>query len=160
MDPRRTVRAARLMVNLFDQLHQVLVLLFPARGGPACPVVVTRPRHVQHPAGHRDVDTVVGQFTDQRVDQFGRTFSRAKYAAARLSTSTSISSRRLSRRSWASSFFSALESRVSLPASSASAWASQLRRHDSLIRRSLASSAIGLARSRASSTARRRNSAG
>jgi hypothetical protein len=33
---------------------------------------------MEHPAGHRDVETVVGEFTDQREDYFGRTFSRAK----------------------------------------------------------------------------------
>lgn len=43
------------------------------------------------------------QLADQPVDYFGRTFSRAKYAAARLRTSFSISNCRLRRRSSASS---------------------------------------------------------
>ena len=86
---------------------------------------------------------------------------RSKYAAARFRISFSISSRRLSRRSFVSSVFSLLVRRVSLPPdSSASAWAIQFRRHDSEIRSSFANAATGLAPSRASSTARRRNSGG
>jgi hypothetical protein len=30
------------------------------------PLVVARPRHIQHPAGHRDIDIVGGEFTEQR----------------------------------------------------------------------------------------------
>jgi hypothetical protein len=32
----------------------------------------------ENPTGHRDVESVVGEFVDQREDYFGRTFSRAK----------------------------------------------------------------------------------
>ena len=53
-----------------------------------------------------------------------------KDAAARFTISTSRSSRRLSFLSCASSFFSLLVSRISLPCSSVSACASQFRRHD------------------------------
>src|SRR5690606_12214741 len=63
-------------------------------------------------------------------------------------------------RSSASSLRSALVSRLLLPLSSASAWAIQLRRHDSEICNSLASWAIGLSPVRASATARCRNSTG
>jgi hypothetical protein len=69
-----------------------------------------------------------------------------EYAAARLRISTSPSSLRLSRRSSASSFFSALLGRVWLPLLSASACASQFRRHHSLISSSFAISVIGLDR--------------
>jgi hypothetical protein len=51
------------------------------RLGPAEPLVISRLRNLEYSAGHRDRDTVGGEFTDQRVDYFGRTFSRAKYAA-------------------------------------------------------------------------------
>jgi hypothetical protein len=112
------------------------------------------------PGSHRDINPVIGTLTDQRVNQCGSTFSRAKYAAARLRIITSSPSRRLSRLSCASSFLSPLVSRASLPRSSASAWATQLRKHDSEIRKSFANSTIGLTRSRANSTARRRTSAG
>ncbi len=33
---------------------------------------------VEDPAGHRDRHPARGEFTDHRVDHFGRTFSRAK----------------------------------------------------------------------------------
>src|SRR5882757_584495 len=148
------------VVNLADLFEQQLVLLDTWRIETTEPVVVAGSRHIEHPAGHRDINVVVGEFTDQREYYFGRTFSRAKYAAARLRISTSTSRRRLSRRSSASSFFSALVSCVALPDSSISAWATQLRRHDSEIRRSFANSATDLDRSRANSMARRRNSGG
>jgi hypothetical protein len=60
---------------------------------------------------------VVGELTDQRGVWSGRMFSRAKYAAARLRVSTSISGRRLSRRRSASSSFCLLVSCVALPSS-------------------------------------------
>ena len=56
------------------------------------PFVIAGPGHAKHPAGHRDIDTVVGEFVDQPERYFGRTFSLAKYAAARLRISFSISS--------------------------------------------------------------------
>jgi hypothetical protein len=49
----------------------VETLLTSLRVEPRQPFVVARPRHGQHPAGHRDIDTsvdVVGEFTDQRED--------------------------------------------------------------------------------------------
>jgi hypothetical protein len=69
--PRGTVRAARLLVNLLDMFEQQRILLRPRRVQPRQPFVVTRSRHIQHPASHRDVDIgigVVGEFTDQRED--------------------------------------------------------------------------------------------
>jgi hypothetical protein len=54
------------VVGLLDLLEQQLVLLIARRRRPTEPVVVARARHVQHPTGHRDVDVVVGEFTDQR----------------------------------------------------------------------------------------------
>ena len=60
----RAVRAARVVVDLFDDLGQQVVVLLTGRGGPAEPVVVTRSGDAQHPAGHRDFNVVVGEFTD------------------------------------------------------------------------------------------------
>src|SRR5438552_1159945 len=152
--PRRPVAAPRFLVDFLYHLDQLPVLRFPRRFRARCPVVVSRPRRFQHPAGHRDRDTVRGEFMDQRVDYFGRTFSRAKYAAARRRISFSCSSSRLRRRSSVTSFFSLP------PLSSEVSECSQFRRHDSLIPKSLAILAIGVPPWRASSTARCRNSGG
>jgi hypothetical protein len=59
-------------------LEQQLVLLDPGRLHPGDKFVVTLAADAKNPAGNRDVETVVGEFTDQREDYFGRTFSRAK----------------------------------------------------------------------------------
>src|SRR5260370_24683867 len=74
--------------------------------------------------------------------------------------SFSSSSCLLRRRSTVSSFFSPLLSFAAPPFSSASAWAIQFRRHDSLIPRSFTTFATGLLPRRASSTARCPNSGG
>jgi hypothetical protein len=159
--PRPAVGAARLGMDAFNVLQQQLVLLGTRRTHPRTPFVEALAAHAKDPAGHRNGEAVVGEFTDQREDYFGRTFSRAKYAAARLSISFSTSSRRAFLRSSASSRFSSLDNReeFELP-SSASSWASQFRRQDSEIDNSFAIAAIGLTRERARSTARCRNSGG
>ncbi len=146
--PRPAVGAARLGVDTFDVFEQQLVLLRRAADfTPGTPFVVALAAHAKDPAGHRDVESVVGEFTDQREDYFGRTFSRAKYAAARLRISFSTSSRRVFLRSSASSRFSSLVNRDEFERpSSASAWASQFRRQDSEIDNSFAIAAIGLTR--------------
>jgi len=125
------------------------------------PFVEALATHAKNPAGHRDVKAVVGEFTDQREVYFGRMFSWAKYAAARLRISFSTSSRRAFFRNSASSCFPSLVNReeVERPAS-ASSWASQFRRQDSEIDNSFAIVAIGLTPERARSTARCRNSGG
>jgi hypothetical protein len=66
---------------------------------------------------------VVGEFADQPEYYLGRTFSRAKYAAARFRMSFSTSSCLLRRSSSASSFFSPLVSWPGFSPSSASAGA-------------------------------------
>jgi hypothetical protein len=66
--PRRAVGAARFGVDPLDVFEEQLVLLAPRRVEPGGPFVVAGPRHVQYPAGHRDIDVVVGEFTDQRED--------------------------------------------------------------------------------------------
>jgi hypothetical protein len=66
VDARRAVGAARLFVDPADLFQQQLVLLTSRRVEPSQPLVVARPRHSQHPAGHRDIDVVFGEFTDQR----------------------------------------------------------------------------------------------
>jgi hypothetical protein len=78
VDPRPPVGAAGLFVNLLDVLEQQLVLLVPGGLHPGDEFVVALASDAKNPAGHRDVEAVVGEFTDQREDYFGRTFSRAK----------------------------------------------------------------------------------
>ena len=58
--------------------HRTLTTDGPLSGGPVSNSLIVTP---QDPTGHRDINIVIGEFTDQQVDQFGRTFSRAKYAA-------------------------------------------------------------------------------
>jgi len=66
--PRRAVSPARLLVDPSDLFEQQFVLLASRRVQPRRPLVIARPRHIQHPAGHRDIDVVCGEFTDQRED--------------------------------------------------------------------------------------------
>jgi hypothetical protein len=87
MDPWPPVRLAGIVVDLLDEFQQQRILLLADRRWATKPVVVARPRHPKHSTGHRDIDIhigVVGHLTDQPKPYFGRTFSRAKYAAARL----------------------------------------------------------------------------
>ena len=65
-------------MNLFDLFEQQFVILFPHGCRAVLPFVVARPGHAEQPAGHRDVDTVVGEFMDQPERYFGRMFSFAK----------------------------------------------------------------------------------
>jgi hypothetical protein len=55
-------------VDRLDVLEQQRVLLSASGFGPAQPVVLARARYVEDPAGHRDIDGVVGECTDQRED--------------------------------------------------------------------------------------------
>ena len=86
-------------------------------------------------------ETVVGQLLDQRDHRFGRTFSRAKYAEARLRISISISRTRLRRRSSTSSAL--LGAGQCLPCGRHRPRRPRIhrRRHDSLIPRSFATRA-------------------
>jgi hypothetical protein len=79
-------------MDLCDLLEQQFVVGVPGRYRAVLPFVIPGPRHAEQPAGHRDVDTVVGEFMDQPERYFGRTYSLAKYAAARFRISFSISS--------------------------------------------------------------------
>src|ERR1700754_4121066 len=146
-------------MNLPDDLDQPQIRALTRGHRTVSPVVEATCRHAQYPACHRDRDLVRGEFPHYRVDHFGRTFSRAKYAAARLRISFSVSSRRFSRRSSTSSLRSSLVN-PGLPPVSMSACDIQLRRHDSLIPKLSAPSRIEPVRTRASSTARCRNSSG
>jgi hypothetical protein len=65
-------------MNLFDLLEQQFVLLLPHRYRPVFEFVIARPGHAEQPAGHRDIDTIVGEFMDQPERYFGRMFSFAK----------------------------------------------------------------------------------
>ena len=76
--PRPAISAAGLLVNCLDVLEQQLVLLRADRLRSREPFVVALTADIEHPTGHRDVETVAGEFVDQREDYFGRTFSRAK----------------------------------------------------------------------------------
>ena len=90
--PRRAVAATRIGVDLLDVFEEQFVVLVSGRGRTVVPFIESRPGNVEQPAGHHDIDTVVGEFSDQPERYFGRTFSLAKYAAARLRISFSISS--------------------------------------------------------------------
>jgi hypothetical protein len=76
--PRPPVRATGIFVNLLDLLEQQPILLRTNRLHPGPPLVIALAAYIQYPAGHRDVVSVVGELADQRVNYFGRTFSRAK----------------------------------------------------------------------------------
>jgi hypothetical protein len=65
-------------VDLFDVFEQQFVLLVPRRRRPVSPYVISGSGNAQQPAGHRDVESVIGEFSDQPVRYFGRTFSRPK----------------------------------------------------------------------------------
>ena len=75
-----------------DVFEQQFVVLVTGRRRTVVPFVVAGTGNAEQPTGHRDVNTVVGEFMDQPERYFGRTFSLAKYAAARLRISFSISS--------------------------------------------------------------------
>jgi hypothetical protein len=78
VDPRPPVSAAGFLVDSRDQLFQLLIADRPGRLRPPAPLVVTGCGNVQDPAGHRDGDSAVGEFSDQPESYFGRTLSRAK----------------------------------------------------------------------------------
>jgi hypothetical protein len=63
--PRPPVGPAGVLVDGDDLFRQQRVLLLPGRCGSAPPVVVARPGHAQNSTGHRDIQTVVGEFSDQ-----------------------------------------------------------------------------------------------
>lgn len=78
VDLRGAIGAPRHLVDRNDRRGQLGVGDRPGRGWPGRPVLVPGPGDVEHPAGHRDADTVVGELTDQPEPRLGRTFSRAK----------------------------------------------------------------------------------
>lgn len=78
LDPRRTVGASRVAVNLSDRRRQRLVRVHARRRRSAPPVVEAGGRDVQEPAGHRDGNTLRGELLDQPEPHFGGTFSLAK----------------------------------------------------------------------------------
>jgi hypothetical protein len=111
----------------------------------------------EHPAGHRDTDTVGGKIKDQRVHHFGLA-SRAKYAAARRGSRfpaqlpvALLQLAQLSR---------LLLSDTRPSPSSISASFSQRCRHDTEIPKTFATCAIGTSPLRATATTSRRNSTG
>jgi hypothetical protein len=75
---RASIRAAGIVVDFLDVFQQQLILLGAGGAEPGSPFVVALAAHTKDPAGHRDVEPVVGQFMDQRENYFGRTFSRSK----------------------------------------------------------------------------------
>ena len=78
MNARCAVGAARGPMHLADLISQHRVIDIASRRPATEPLVVARPRNLEHPAGHRDIDTVSGKLLDQPEPYFGRTFSRAK----------------------------------------------------------------------------------
>lgn len=65
-------------MDLRDRFDELVVGDLTGRLWAAAPFVVAGPRHVQHPAGHRDGNTVGGGLEDQPEPYFGSTFSGAK----------------------------------------------------------------------------------
>ena len=78
MDPGGSVGTARHGVDVDDGVRQISVLEITCRGWSVAPLVVARPRDLQDPAGHRDVEAVVGELLDQPEPYSGSTFSGAK----------------------------------------------------------------------------------
>ena len=156
--PRGTIGAARLPMDSSDRGRERRVSDRARRRRPSDPFVVARGRHPEEPAGHRDGNPVRGELLDQPEPYFGSTFSRAKYADARLSISFSISSTRSRRRNSTSSRCSSVVTPGLRPESIASRFI-QFLRHDSLIPRSRAVCATGLPCA-TKSKALRRNSGG
>ena len=76
--PRRPVGAAGVTVDVHDRVGQIGVLKVPPRRCPVPPLIEPRPRDLEDPAGHRDVEPVAGKLLDQPEPYFGSTFSRAK----------------------------------------------------------------------------------
>lgn len=81
-------------------IGQMRVVPVPLRNPAVRPLVVALLGDLQHLARHRDrhpnTGTGRGQLLDERVDYFGRRrFAWDRYAAARRSTSFSISSSRI-----------------------------------------------------------------
>ena len=107
--PRAAVGAPALAVDLDDRRRQGMILTHPRRGVTLtlAPFVEAGGRHLHHTATRRDRQ-VRAALGDEGEPHFGTTFSLAKYAAARLRISTSISSVRFSRRSFTSSARSSL----------------------------------------------------
>jgi len=111
---------------------------------------------VEHPARHRNVEPISGDLLDEPQSYFGRTFSRAKEADARLRISISVTRTRVMRRNSTNSRLSAVISPSRWPLST-SPYAIHRRRHDSLMPRSRALAATG-SPCATRSNARRRNS--
>jgi hypothetical protein len=78
MHPRRAVGPAGGRVDHTDLIRQMRIGQVACRRSATAPIVIARARHLQHPAGHRDIDAVSGKFMDQPEPYFGSTFSRAK----------------------------------------------------------------------------------
>jgi hypothetical protein len=77
-DARGAVGVAGRLVDVSDLVGQIRILEITLGGAAAAPLVVARPGDTEHPAGHRDVESVGGEFLDQPEPYFGSTFSRAK----------------------------------------------------------------------------------
>ena len=65
-------------MDVDDGVRQIGVLEVTVRGRSVAPLVVARPRDLQDPAGHRDIEAVRGELLDQPEPYFGSTFSCAK----------------------------------------------------------------------------------
>jgi hypothetical protein len=76
--PRPAVGVAGLGVDALDVFHVEFVLQRSGRFHTGAPFVEALAAHAKDPAGHRNGESVVGEFADQRENYFGRTFSRAK----------------------------------------------------------------------------------
>src|SRR6185312_11178115 len=145
-------------VDIQGGVDQMCLIPVPVADRALLPRIEGLLGEAQHPAGHRDRDTVSGQVKDQRVAHFGA-ISRAKNAAARRRISFSVSSVLFRLRSSRNSADSLLVTPGRTP-SSTSASLSQRCRQDSEIPKSFAICDSGASPLRATATTSRRNSMG
>jgi hypothetical protein len=135
--PSATRRPGAIPCELRLSVRQLPAPRLPPWFRPPGPFVIAGRGYLQHPVGHRDGNAVAGEFADQPECYFGRTFSQARYAAARLRISFRVQAAAPSAAVRPTLLLGAGQF-YRLPLSSASAWAIQFRRHDSLIPMSFA----------------------
>src|ERR1700680_3432596 len=136
-------------LDVHDGVAEYGVFEVPVAHRVRLPGIEARRGHLHHPTAGRHGQVRAG-LGDEDVRHFGRTWSLAKYAAARLRISTSIFAVRSSRRRATNSARPSVLSPPRCP-SSMSACFTQLRRQESEMPRSSAIWAMGLSPSRASS---------
>lgn len=80
MNPANPIGSSGDRMEVANRVDQIRILDITSRRPTRAPLVKARRRHLQHPADHRDGQSVAGEFMDQPEPYCGSTFSRAKYA--------------------------------------------------------------------------------